>query len=140
VCDRRIARLEPDGRITSIVERFEGKRLNSRNDAVFASNGDLYFTGPPFGLPKAFDDPAKELDFSGVYRLAAHGTLTLLTREQRAPNDWSLTFGSGRVMFLRVRLGASGEAMPTRRPADPPTRRPADPPTRRPADLSWRTL
>ena len=84
--DRRIARLEEDGRKTTLVDRYEGNRLNSPNDLVFTSNGDLYFTDPPFGLPKAFDDPQKELDFSGVYRLSRSGTLSLLTKEVRAPN------------------------------------------------------
>jgi len=89
--DRRISRVEEDGRKTTLVDRYEGKRLNSPNDLVFASNGDLYFTDPPFGLPKAFDDPQKELDFSGVYRLSRSGTLTLLTREVRAPNGIALS-------------------------------------------------
>ena len=84
--DRRIARLEADGRKTTLADRYEGKRLNSPNDAVFTSNGDLYFTDPPFGLPKAFDDSRKELDFSGVYRLSTSGELTLLTRDIKAPN------------------------------------------------------
>ena len=84
--DRRISRLEEDGRKTTLVDRFEGRRLNSPNDLVFTSNGDLYFTDPPFGLPKAFDDPQKELEFSGVYRLSRSGTLSLLTKEVRAPN------------------------------------------------------
>src|SRR5574341_440743 len=68
--DRRMARLEADGRKTTLVERYQGKRLNSPNDAVFKSNGDLYFTDPPFGLPKSFTDPQKELRFQGVYRLS----------------------------------------------------------------------
>lgn len=84
--DRRIARLEPDGRRTTLVDRYQGKRLNSPNDLVFKSNGDLYFTDPPFGLPKAFDDPGKELDFQGVYRLSPNGALTLLTKKIKAPN------------------------------------------------------
>ena len=84
--DRRITRLEPDGRKTVLADRYEGRRLNSPNDLVFRSNGDLYFTDPPFGLPKAFNDSGKELDFSGVYRLSADGRLTLLTREIKAPN------------------------------------------------------
>jgi gluconolactonase len=84
--DRRITRLEADGRKTVLVDRYQGKRLNSPNDAVFKSNGDLYFTDPPFGLPRAFDDPGKELEFSGVYRLSVGGELTLLTREIKAPN------------------------------------------------------
>lgn len=84
--DRCIARLENEGRKTTLADRYEGKRLNSPNDLVFKLNGDLYFTDPPFGLPKAFEDPQKELDFQGVYRLSADGKLTLLTKEIRAPN------------------------------------------------------
>jgi gluconolactonase len=84
--DRRIARLEADGTKTTLVDRYEGKRLNSPNDAVFKSNGDLYFTDPPFGLPQAFDDPGKELPFCGVYRYAKDGKLTLLTKDLKAPN------------------------------------------------------
>ncbi|MEW6248265.1 MAG: SMP-30/gluconolactonase/LRE family protein [Nitrospirota bacterium] len=84
--DRRIARLEPDGRLTVLADRFEGKRINSPNDLVFKSNGDLYFTDPPFGLPKAFDDPRKETPFQGVYRLSRDGTLTLLIKDIKAPN------------------------------------------------------
>jgi gluconolactonase len=84
--DRRIARLESDGRKTSLAERYLGRRLNSPNDLVFRSNGDLYFTDPPFGLPETFHDPSKELPFSGVFRLSATGELTLLTRDLAAPN------------------------------------------------------
>jgi gluconolactonase len=84
--DRRISRLEKDGSRTVLVDRYMGKRINSPNDLVFKSNGDLYFTDPPFGLPKAFDDPARELDFCGVYRLSKNGQLTLLTKEALAPN------------------------------------------------------
>ena len=53
---------------------------------MFKSNGDLYFTDPPYGLEKRWDDPARELDFCGVYRLSADGTLTLLTSEMSRPN------------------------------------------------------
>jgi len=84
--DRRIARLEPDGRKVALADRYEGKRINSPNDLVFKSNGDLYFTDPPFGLPKAFDDPRKELPFQGVYRLSTDGTVTLLIKDIKAPN------------------------------------------------------
>jgi gluconolactonase len=84
--DRRIARLELDGRKTTLADRYQGKRLNSPNDLVFKSDGSIYFTDPPFGLPGAFDDPEKELPFQGVYRLSPEGTLTLLTKELRAPN------------------------------------------------------
>jgi gluconolactonase len=84
--DRRVARLEADGRKTTLADRYAGKRLNSPNDLVFKSNGDLYLTDPPYGLPKTFDDPRRELDFCGVYRLTPAGKLTLLTKEIKAPN------------------------------------------------------
>jgi gluconolactonase len=84
--DRRIARLEADGRKTTLVDRFEGKRLNSPNDLILKSNGDIYFTDPPFGLPGTFNDPRRELPFCGVYRLSGDGRLTLLTKEIKAPN------------------------------------------------------
>jgi gluconolactonase len=84
--NRRISRREPDGSLTVLVDRYRGKRLNSPNDLVFKSNGDLYFTDPPFGLPRDFNDSAKELPFQGVYRLDKKGRLTLLTKDLRAPN------------------------------------------------------
>lgn len=84
--DRRITVVEEDGLKKTVVDKYNGKRLNSPNDVVFKLNGDMYFTDPPFGLPKAFDDPAKELAFSGVYRLSVDSTLTLLASEIKAPN------------------------------------------------------
>jgi len=82
---RRVSRLERDGTLTVLADRYEGKRLNSPNDLVYRSDGTLYFTDPPFGLPKFFDDPRKELPFSGVYSLK-DGRLRLLTRELKGPN------------------------------------------------------
>ena len=61
-------------------------RLNSPNDLVYKSNGDLYFTDPPYGLPKNWDDPGRELDFCGVYRLSPSGEITLLTKDMTRPN------------------------------------------------------
>ncbi|HEY8256367.1 MAG TPA: SMP-30/gluconolactonase/LRE family protein [Gemmatimonadales bacterium] len=84
--DRRVVRLERDGSITVLVDRYGGKRINSPNDLVYKSNGDLYFTDPPFGLPHTYDDPAKELPFQGVYRLGRDGTLTLLVKDLSGPN------------------------------------------------------
>jgi gluconolactonase len=84
--DRAIKRVEKDGKLTVLVDKYEGKRLNSPNDLVFAKNGDLYFTDPPYGLPKQWDDPGRELDFCGVYRLSKDGKLTLLTDEMTRPN------------------------------------------------------
>ena len=80
-----MTRLERTGKITVLADRYEGKRLNSPNDLVYRSDGTLYFTDPPFGLPKAFDDPRKELPFSGVY-MVKDGQVTLLTKELSGPN------------------------------------------------------
>jgi gluconolactonase len=87
--DRRVARLVENGKFETLVDKYMGKRLNSPNDLVFKSNGDLYFTDPPYGLPGDVNDPknpAKELDFQGVYRLTPKGELTLLTKELTRPN------------------------------------------------------
>lgn len=84
--DRRIGRLEANGKKITLVDRYEGKRINSPNDVVFRSNGDLYFTDPPFGLPKSYDDPCKEIPFQGVYKYSKDRRLTLLTKEIKAPN------------------------------------------------------
>ncbi len=84
--DRRIARLEPDGSFKTLADTYMGRRFNSPNDAVYKSNGDLYFTDPPYGLPRGNDDPAKELPYNGVFRLGKDGTITLLTRELTYPN------------------------------------------------------
>ena len=84
--DRGVARWDPVAGFTILADRFQGKRLNSPNDGVFKSNGDLYFTDPPYGLEGNNADKAKELDFNGVYRLSKEGQLTLLTKEMSFPN------------------------------------------------------
>jgi gluconolactonase len=89
--DRRISRLEPNGGKKTLVDSYQGKRLNSPNDAVYNSKGDLYFTDPPYGLPENFDDPRRELDFCGVYRLSKDGQLTLLTKDMTRPNGIALS-------------------------------------------------
>jgi gluconolactonase len=83
--DRRVAKWV-DGKFVTLADRYAGKRLNSPNDLAIRSNGDLYFTDPPHGLPRQTEDPGRELDFQGVYRLNAQGELTLLTRQLQRPN------------------------------------------------------
>jgi gluconolactonase len=83
--NRRVIREADDGKMDVLVDHYRGKRLNSPNDLIYRSDGSLYFTDPPFGLPKAFADPRKELPFSGVYRVSA-GKVTLLTQELQGPN------------------------------------------------------
>ena len=83
--NRRVTRLEKNGQLTVLADRYDGKRLNSPNDLVYRSDGALYFTDPPFGLPKFFDDPRKELPFSGVYCLI-DGKLSLVSTDLTGPN------------------------------------------------------
>ena len=96
--DRRVVRVEADGSWTTLADRFEGRRLNSPNDCVFAPDGALWFTDPPFGLPGAFDDPARELDFCGVYRVGGDGRVRLATKELNAPNGIALS-PDGRTLY-----------------------------------------
>jgi gluconolactonase len=83
--NRRVTRLEKNGQLTVLADRYDGKRLNSPNDLVYRSDGALYFTDPPFGLPKFFDDPRKELSFSGVYCLI-NAELKLVSTDLTGPN------------------------------------------------------
>jgi gluconolactonase len=84
--DRRVVRQEKDGKLTVLADRYQGKRLNSPNDIVVKSGGDIYFTDPPYGLPKQDKDPGRELDFFGVFRIGRGGDLTLLTKQLSRPN------------------------------------------------------
>jgi len=83
--NRRVTRLEKNGVVTVLADRYEGKRLNSPNDLVYRSDGALYFTDPPFGLPKFFDDPRRELPFSGVFCLK-DGQLKVVSTDLAGPN------------------------------------------------------
>src|SRR5262249_20168249 len=83
--NRRVVRLEPNGTMTVLPDRFEGKHLNSPNDLIYRSDGTLYFTDPPFGLPKFFDDRRKELPFSGVFAVK-DGNVMLVSKDFTGPN------------------------------------------------------
>lgn len=100
--NRQIARLdESNFTRTTLADRFEGKRLNSPNDLVIHSNGDIYFTDPPYGLRDLNRNPAKELDFNGVYRLSAAGELSLVTRDLSFPNGIALS-PDERTLYVAV--------------------------------------
>ncbi len=85
--DRRLSVLTAGGGKLTLVDHYQGKRLNSPNDACLGPDGEMiYFTDPPYGLPKRWDDPMRELDFCGVYRLSPDGGVTLLTDQMTRPN------------------------------------------------------
>jgi gluconolactonase len=83
--NRRVTRVEKDGTLTVLADRFEGKRLNSPNDLVYRSDGTLFITDPPFGLPEFYDDRRKELPYSGVFALYK-GQLKLVSIDLKGPN------------------------------------------------------
>ncbi len=84
--DRRVAELMPDGSFRSLAEFYRYRRFNSPNDLAFKSNGDLYFTDPPYGLEGNVSDPTKELLYQGVYLRRRSGEIVLLTDQMTRPN------------------------------------------------------
>jgi gluconolactonase len=88
--NRRVTRVNPHGDVSVLADRYEGRRLNSPNDLVYASDGTLYFTDPPFGLPGGFDDPDRELPFSGVFAVR-DGSIRLVSDELEAPDGITLS-------------------------------------------------
>jgi gluconolactonase len=83
--NRRVVRIEKNGVTTVLADRYQGKRLNSPNDLVYRSDGTLFFTDPPFGLPKFDKDPRRETPFSGVYSVH-NGKLQLVSTDFTGPN------------------------------------------------------
>lgn len=89
---RTVARVDLATKAKSVVvDRFEGKRFNSPNDVIVASDGAIYFTDPPYGLAGEGESPLRELDFCGVYRLSADGRLDVLDRSVTRPNGIALS-------------------------------------------------
>lgn len=94
--DRRVAAMDapldaPAERFITMADRYDGKRLNSPNDAVYRSDGSLFFTDPPYGLDGIMDDESKELPFQGVYRLNSNGELALADGSLSFPNGIGLS-------------------------------------------------
>lgn len=83
--NRRVTRLEKNGVLTVLADRYQGKRLNSPNDLIYRSDGALYFSDPPFGLPKFHEDPNKELPNTPVFCLI-DGKLKEVVSDLRGPN------------------------------------------------------
>lgn len=89
--DRRVSMLTPGGGKITVADRFEGKRLNSPNDVVVHSNGTIYFTDPIYGLAKGENDPNREINFCGVYRIDPDGKVIALIKEIERPNGIALS-------------------------------------------------
>ena len=89
--DRRVSRLDLDGGKRTLADAYQGKRFNSPNDLTVHSSGAIYFTDPPYGLPQGADDPRRELDFCGVYRLDVDGNVTLMCDTMTRPNGIGLS-------------------------------------------------
>ena len=83
--NRQIIKHERKGPVTVIAAKHNGQRLNSPNDLVFKSDGTLYFTDPPYGLEKAYNDTKKETAYQGVYRVK-NGKVELLSDKVGGPN------------------------------------------------------
>jgi len=85
---RRVTRTEHSGEVTVLMDRFEGKRLNSPNDVVVKSDGSIWFTDPPFGLLSDYEGTRAEQELPGsVYRLdPATGHAALLEDSMSGPN------------------------------------------------------
>lgn len=87
--DRRVAQLNPKKwGYSTLADNYQGKRLNSPNDACYDSQGNLYFTDPPYGMGPSSE---RELDFHGVYRLSPEGAVTLLSTDLERPNGIALS-------------------------------------------------
>jgi len=83
--NRRVIRIEKKGPVTVLADKFNGKRFNSPNDIVLKSDGTIYFTDPPYGLPNFFDDKRKELDYSGVFMIK-NNEVILVSKDLGGPN------------------------------------------------------
>jgi gluconolactonase len=86
--DRAVMRLEPDGTRTLLADRYDGRRFNGPNDLAIHSDGSIYMTDSVFGIRDGLANPDAELDFSGVYRIAPDGSVTLVYSNADNPGGW----------------------------------------------------
>ena len=111
---RAVIAVEPSGSYKILADRYDGKKLNTPNDVVLGPDGALYFTDPTLDLPKT---EKQENPFQGVYRLAADGSLRLLTRDLEQPNGLAFSPDGKRLYIddskrLNIRVydfGSDGE-------------------------------
>ena len=91
--DRKITRLEKlnINKKVTLVNSFDGNLLNSPNDLVYDSKGNLYFTDPPYGLLEGDNDKLKEIEFNGVYKVSPNGDIEVLVKNLTRPNGISIS-------------------------------------------------
>lgn len=102
--DRRMAVMNaplnnPKPEFITLADNYNGKRLDSPNDAVYRSNGDLYFTDPPYGLIKNVNDSSKAAPYQGVYKVTAGGKVVLLTDSITRPNGIAFLPGEKTILI-----------------------------------------
>jgi gluconolactonase len=90
--DRRVSLMVRGGGKRTIADHFEGKRFNSPNDLTVDKAGNIYFTDPPYGLPKGpADTETREIAWHGIYKISTTGKVTLLSKEMTFPNGITLS-------------------------------------------------
>jgi len=89
--NRRISRMYRNGNIEVVAERYQGKRFNSPNDLVVRSDGSIFFTDPPYGLPGGMNGPNAELNFCGIYEITPKGDVLLINKKLNKPNGIALS-------------------------------------------------
>ncbi len=94
--DRRVSYLTPGGGKRTLADNYNGKRFNSPNDLAIATNGDVYFTDPPYGLA---GEEFREIPFHGVYRVTPQGVVSLITRDLDRPNGVALS-PDGKILYV----------------------------------------
>ena len=105
--NRRVSRTEKDGTVTTLADRYEGKRLNSPNDVICRRNGDIYFTDPNSvarnNPPDPHNDFKTELGFNGVYRVSAAGKFELMTKDVPYPNGLAFSPDEKKLYIANTR-------------------------------------
>jgi len=104
---RRVGQFVGDGKFKPLAAAFDGKKFNSPNDLVVAADGSIFFTDPPYGLPKG---QKTEQGFHGVYKLATDGKVSLVTKEVQWPNGIALS-NDQKTLYLAVSDGANPRVM-----------------------------
>jgi gluconolactonase len=102
--NRQIAKMDapldkPIPKYISLADNYKGKKLNSPNDLTINSEGEIFFTDPPYGLEKQMDDPKKEISFQGVYKMNANGQVVLLVDSLTRPNGIAFLPGEKQLLI-----------------------------------------